>query len=321
MNPYVFLVGCLRSGTTLLQRIVEAHPEIALIPETQWVPRWYERRVGLTADGMVTPELGRRLGAHPRFARLQLDPDRVEALILDGRPKHYSRFVTELFDLHGEVRGKPLVGEKSPGYVRHLSTLHELWPDAKIVHLIRDGRDVALSVLDWSKAERTAGRFSTWNEDPVTTTGLWWEWNVRLGREDGTRLGPERYYELRYESLVADPGAECAKLCDFLAVPFDDAMLRFHEGRTRWKPGQSSKAAWLPVTPGLRTWREQMRPKDIARFEAAARALLDELGYQRITIRASSEELGRAARLREAFVNHVRARRRAVPVAWERASA
>jgi hypothetical protein len=321
MNPYVFLVGCLRSGTTLLQRIVEAHPQIAVISETQWVPRWYERRVGLTADGMVTPELGRRLVAHPRFARLQLDPEVIEGLVRESRPKHYAQFASEVFDLHGQVKRKPLVGEKSPGYVRHLSTLYGLWPETKVVHLIRDGRDVALSVLDWSKGERTAGRFPTWAEDPVTTIALWWEWHVRLGREAGAPLGPERYHELRYESLVADPDAECAKLCAFLAVPHDDAMLRFHEGRTRSRPGRTTKGAWLPVTSGLRTWRTQMPPADVARFEAAAGALLGELDYPCATAAASAEELGRAARLRDAFANHARARRRPLPVAWERVAA
>jgi hypothetical protein len=320
MNPYVFLVGCLRSGTTLLQRIVDAHPQIAVIPETQWVPRWYERRRGLTREGFVTPELARRLCAHPRFARLEVDPERVQALIRDSEGKHYARFVTEVFDLHGQVKGKGLVGEKSPGYVRHLPTLHALWPHARVVHLIRDGRDVALSVLDWSRRERTAGRFPTWDEDPVTTTALWWEWHVRLGREAGALVGPKRYYELRYESLVVDPETECAKLCDFLGVPYDEAMLAFHVGRTKSKPGRSTKAAWLPVTRGLRSWREQMAQVDIARFEAAAGALLAELGFARATT-PSGADLGRAARLRDAFANHARARGRPVPGAWEMVAA
>jgi Sulfotransferase family len=317
MNPYVFLVGCLRSGTTLLERIVGSHAQIAVIAETQWVPRWYERRLGLTPDGIVTPELVRRLCGHPRFPRLELDPARVAALVENDQPKHYAHFVTELFDLHGHVKGKFLVGEKSPGYVRHVPTLHALWPEAKFVHLIRDGRDVALSVLDWRKGKHTAGRFPMWDEDPVTTTALWWEWHVRLGREAGALLGPERYYELRYESLVAHPETECAKLCDFLAVPYDAAMLRFHEGRIRPKPGRSAKSAWLPVTPGLRSWRDDMDPNDIGRFEAVTRALLDELGYARVTAAASSADRRRAARLRDAFASQARARHRPVPVAWE----
>src|SRR5687767_6792912 len=114
MNPFVFLVGCLRSGTTLLQRIVDAHPQIAIIHETQWVPRWYEGRVGLTPEGNVTPQLVTRLLEHPRFSRLQLDADAVTGLLRDDEPVHYRRFVSDLFDLYGKARGKRLVGEKSP---------------------------------------------------------------------------------------------------------------------------------------------------------------------------------------------------------------
>ena len=86
------------------------------------------------------------------------------------------------------------------------------------------------------------------------------------------------YYEVRYESLVRNPVEESAALCEFLGLPYDEAMPRFHEGRTNAKPGLSAKKAWLPITPGLRDWRTQMTAEDVERFEAAAGELLDELG-------------------------------------------
>ena len=117
MNPFVFFVGCPRSGTTLLSRIGDAHPELAIIRELHWLPRWWERRRHLTQEGMVTPELLVRLRRHPRFSRLELDPADVDALLGDGRPKHYARFVTELFDL-SMVASK----ERSMSARRHPST-------------------------------------------------------------------------------------------------------------------------------------------------------------------------------------------------------
>jgi hypothetical protein len=317
MNPYVFFVGCPRSGTTLLRRIGDSHQELAIIGELRWLPRYWERRVGITPEGIVTSDLLDALLADRRFPMLALAPERVAELITDGRPKHFAQFVRELFDLHGQVKGKRLVGEKTPGYVRSLPTIHTLWPHAKIVHLIRDGRDVALSVLEWSRARRIVGRFPTWAEDPVVTTALWWELAVRLGREAGAHLGSRRYYELRYEALVADPEGECRKLCDFLALAYDPAMLRFHEGRTRAKSGLSAKKAWQPITPGLRRWQDQMAPHDVGRFEAAAGPLLDELGYARGADPASDEELARATRLRETYADYARVGGWPVPAAWE----
>lgn len=316
MNPYAFFVGCQRSGTTLIQRIGNAHPLLAVINEQEWIAKWWEKRVGVAPDGTVTPELVEMLLSHRRFPRLGLEPERVAELVPESGPKHYVRFVTELFDLHGQAEGKPLVGEKSPSYVNHLATMHELFPHARFVHLIRDGRDVALSVLDWKKRERIFSRYPTWQDDPVTTAAVWWEWHVRLGREVGASLVPDLYYELRYESLVDDPEGECRKLCGFLDVPFDDAMLRFHEGRTRRKPGLGSKASWLPVTPGLRSWRQQMPSEDVARFKAACGPLLDELGYGSGTAAVSQDQLERAIQLRAAFANWARSSGRPIPQAW-----
>jgi hypothetical protein len=312
MNPYVFFVGCQRSGTTLLRRIGDAHPQLAILRELHWLPGWWERRIALTREGMLTPEFLARLRKHSHFSRLELDPDVVRGVAEERPPKHYARFISELFDLHGRGKGKRLVGEKTPRYVRHLPTLTQLWPHSKVVHLIRDGRDVALSLLDWSRDDRGGGRFPTWNEDPLTTAAHVWEWNVRLGREAGAPLGPERYYELRYEALTADPELECAKLCSFLGVPYDPAMLRFHEGQMRSR----NRGPRLPVTAGLRRWREQLEPSAIARFEAASGDLLKELGYELASPYASVEELERTRRLRDAFVDHVRSRGDNVPERW-----
>jgi Sulfotransferase family len=317
VNPYVFIVGCARSGTTVLQRIGDAHPQLAVIKQTRWIADWYEKRTALTPDGDLTPEFRERLAGHSGFANLGAEPAGLDGMLENGNgPLAYRDFVTALFDLYGERRAKRRVGDKTPRYVRSIATLHELWPDAKFVHLIRDGHDVALSVLDWSKAKGSLRRFPTWDDDPVLTTALFWEWNVRLGREAGASLGSERYYELRYEALVADPEHESRKLCDFLGLAYDPAMLRFHEGRSRSKPGLDAKKAWRPVTRGLRSWREQMARDDVARFEAAAGLLLDELGYERGAPTASSGELARAARFRDAFAAEVRGRRRAIPDTW-----
>jgi len=318
MNPYVFFVGCTRSGTTLLRRIADAHPELAVLPEQQWLPRYWEWRIGVTPDGMATRDLLDMLLADRRFAALELPFKAVADLAQDGRPIHYAKFVSELFDLYGRLHEKPVVGEKTPKYVRYIPTLHDLWPEARIVHLIRDGRDVALSLLDWDKSERNVGRFPTWQEDPLTTAALYWEWNVRLGQEAGAILGSERYYEMRYEALVDDPEGECRKLCGFLALAYDPSMLEFHAGRTRAQSGLSAKKAWQPITPGLRSWREQMGRSDLSHFEAAAGALLDELEYPRGATQPSVDGTAHARRLREAFAEYARAGGWRVPGAWER---
>src|SRR5262249_55446059 len=153
---------------------------------------------------------------------MKVGRDELAGLIRSGEPVAYSSFVSGLFDHYGEIHGKPLAGDKTPDYARNLPTLHALWPEAKFIHLIRDRRDVCLSAVNWKrKAARLASLFTTWGEESVATAAAWWEWHVRLAREGGLPLGPERYCEVRYEALVERPAEECARLCAFLGVPYD----------------------------------------------------------------------------------------------------
>jgi hypothetical protein len=316
MNPFVFLVGCARSGTTLLERIVDAHPQIAITPELHWITDRFKDGGWMASEGRVTAELAAALAEQKRFRQLAFSRQEFEGLLGDGRPVAYRTFLNRLFALYREKKGKLLVGNKTPAFVQWVAVLHALWPEARFVHLIRDGRDVCLSVLNWDHAHKSAGRYSTWIEDPVVTTALWWERKVRLGRRGGQRLKTGLYYEMRYEDLVSLPDEECSRLCDFLGVPYDEAMLRFHEGRTRAKPGLDAKNAWLPITPGLRNWRTQMSPEDVERFEAAAGELLDDLGYPRAFPRPSSQCLEHAERLREAVAGEMHPREVVMPERW-----
>jgi hypothetical protein len=318
MNPYVFIVGCPRSGTTLLRRLVDTHPHIAIIHQSRFIPNFFEKRRGLTPEGLVTTKLVDRLLEARGVKNLETSREMLESLVDAGEPVSYSTFVTGVFDLYGKVQGKRLVGDKTPAYVRRIPTLHALWPDAKFVHIIRDGRDVCMSAINWRKADHALGRFSTWGEDQVSTAAVWWEWHVRLGREDGGSLAPQLYHEVRYEELVSGPANTCEKLCDFLDLPYDDAMLRFHEGREKADPNLDAKKAWRPLTPGLRKWSEQMRSEDLERFEAASGDLLEELGYLRACPPPPEEKLARAVRIRESFTREASASGKRLPKGWER---
>jgi hypothetical protein len=305
-NPFVFVVGCPRSGTTLLQRILDAHPLLAICPETFWVVYFYKKRIGLTPDGRVTPGLNSQLLTYYKFYRMKAAQADLNRLVEPQGPTSYADFVARLFDHYGEYWHKPLVGDKTPDYVRNLPTLHSLWPQSKIIHVIRDGRDVCLSAISWKrKINRLTSQFTTWEKHPVTTAALWWDWHVRKGREDGHSLSAGSYCELRYENLIAQAEKECARLCDFLSLPPDESMLKFHEGRIRTEPGLDAKNAWMPITAGLRDWRNQMPPEDIERFEAAAGDLLSELGYPREVPRPNSRILQETAEIRKTFNSDV----------------
>jgi hypothetical protein len=323
VNPYVFIVGCPRSGTTLLERLVDSHRQVAITPETHWIPRWFQKKrdKGITVDGLATDKLLRKLLNFPRFHDLGISDEAVKKLLKGDGPVSYARFISGIFDLYGRRHGKSIVGDKTPGYAREIPTLSALWPFALFIHLIRDGRDVALSILNWDRAKswpagEGAARFRHWDEDRLATAALWWEWHVRLAREAGNTLGPDRYYELRYEALVGQPAAECRKLCTFLNVPYDDAMLQSYEDRARSGVPHDGKHPWRPITIGLRNWQTQMAPADVRRFEALAGPMLAELGYPCVAETALSATGAATARVRVEFADDARFQRFSVPQGW-----
>lgn len=285
-HPYVFVVGCPRSGTTLLQRMLDCHPQLAVANDTHFIPRAIEKVIPQAiesvtdgADLPLTPEIVESVRNYHRFARLKL-PDATVRQVA-AKVATYGQLVSALYVEYGRLRGKPLAGEKTPDYVRWLPFLHGLFPWTKVVHIIRDGRDVCLSMLEWAKEDKGPGRFELWREEPVGVCALWWGWHVSSGRRDGEALGPSKYRELQYEELVVRPEETLRDLANFLDLPFASEMFAYYEGKTRSQPGLSAKKAWLPPTPGLRDWRSQMAPCDVELFEAISGDSLVALGYER----------------------------------------
>ena len=277
-NPYVFVVGCPRSGTTLLQRMLDSHPRLAVANDSHFVPRALAPS-GAEGDVPLTGELVDRVLAYHRFERLGLSEAAARAAA--ARATTYAGFVSELYSEHARLHGKELAGEKTPDYVRYLPLLHALFPHARVIHIVRDGRDVALSTLEWATEQKGPGKFALWRDEPVAVCALWWSWQVGSGRREGGHLGPELYREVRYEDLVADPEATLRSLAGFLDLPFAPEMVSFSAGKTKSDAKLSAKSAWLPATPGLRDWRRDMAADDFELFEAIAGDLLSELRYER----------------------------------------
>ena len=164
-------------------------------------------------------------------------------------------------------------------------------------------------------AAKSAGKFASWNVDPLVTTALWWKALVGIGRRDGNAIGKDLYREFKYEQLVAQPEIECRKLAHFLGLPHVEEMERYYEGRVQEGEQLSTNAAWLPPTPGRRDWRTQMEAKDLEKFEAAAGDMLDELGYERRYPRISNKIRAEVENLKREFVGAV-AGRWQLPEPW-----
>ena len=311
-NPFLFVVGCPRSGTTLLQRMLDGHPLLAVANDSHFIPRCLEthvphlvRQATGGVDVPLTPTLVRGVVGYHRYHRLGLDALQGRAAARDV--SSYRDFVSALYDRFAARQGKPLGGEKTPDYVRRLPLLGGLFPGAHFVHIIRDGRDVALSVMSWANRRKGPGKLELWEASPLATSALWWAWQVGSGCRDGRAL-PGRYLEVHYERLVVRPEDELRRITSFLHIPFAGEMLRYHEGKRKQNPGRSAKSNWLPPTPGLRDWRIQMGAEDVALFEALTGELLDELGAERGCAQPLPQVLEAAADYRRRWQAHLERR-------------
>ena len=274
---FPFIVGSGRSGTTLVQAIFDQHPELATTHESHFVAplakhrRRYEKGAGFDVDRFLDDLFG-----DPNFRRLGIDRADLAADFSLHAPADYSGAVRVVFERFATDHGKPRYADKTPGYVVHIPLLASVFPEARFLHIIRDGRDVGLSYMETS-----------WGPSDLPAAALYWRTRVGAGRAAGARLGQARYREVRYEDLVADPGPVIRSLCPFFDLDFRPEMLEYFKAADEFTattpdPGVHSRLA-LPPTKGLRDWRSQMASRDVEVFEALAGGLLSDLGYDRVT--------------------------------------
>ncbi len=271
----------------MLQMMLDMHPEMAIAHEAHFVAVMARRRrrygSGAAFDIRRFVE---DLYANPNFSRLALPQSDVLTALTSARPVDLAEAVRIVFSVFADSREKPRYGDKTPGYVNRIKLLARLFPEARFVHLIRDGRDVASGYLD-----------QEWGPGSIREAGHYWRTRVGRGRRAGLSLGPTRYLEMRYEDLVSAPEAELLRLCAFLEVEFVPAMLEYHRDADRLRattahPDAHARLA-QPPTPGVRDWRKDLSPEAVAEFEAVAGGLLGALGYDLATATPSPLSLTR----------------------------
>ena len=281
--PAPFVVGVPRSGTTLLRLMLDAHPELTIPPETHFIPSVIRAaRRGGSADRVAA-----LITHHRRWRDFGLDANELRERIRALDPLEAGAAIRAFYELYAERHGKPRWGDKTPGYAVRMRRIQRALPEARFVHVIRDGRDVATSRNRRSREPLSAD-----------VAARRWKRRVVSARK---RSGRVHYAEVRYEELVAEPEATLRRVCAFAELPFDAVMLDYHEraserlaeidrdlparrGRheldAEARIAAHARAGEPPVAKRIGAWREEMVPEDVAAFEVEAGDLLVELGYE-----------------------------------------
>jgi len=283
-----FIVGCPRSGTTLLRDLLRSHPRLTIPPESHFIPGFY-RAFGDPSSDAEAWKVASRIARHPRITFWRLDPEPRDV----AGCRTFGELTRRLFELWAKAQDKPRWGDKTPHYVREIPLLMRLFPDAQVIHIIRDGRDTALSWL------RT--RFEPQN---LYMAARMWKEMVTKGRQDGAALPADAWLELRYEALLAQPEATMRQVCDFLGEPFVGDALRPARVWITNHPGLTALSFRNEIVPeNAGKWKQTMSPQQRALFESVAGDLLIELGYP---VEGYDKPLSRAAELLLLTEHHIR---------------
>lgn len=279
----VFIVGIGRSGTSLLQNMLNAHSDVCFLPENSFLRRYvasgkYDKRLQRVGVRVFSEELA----ADEAFGRLRLSPDRLADILESEDGGSGERFFSQA--MREFVRGDgsyKFIGDKDPRLIEFLPMLHVNFPNARIIHIYRDPRDVALSK---TKAK--------WSRDRSFLANLFAgrvQWTL-VSRSGSVLFGP-RFHEVSYEELIAAPQDVLTRLCSFLGLEFDVRMLSPGMGgrdlvaddEMSWK--RKSLGPILADNTGK--WRTGLSPVQIALAEAVTGKMMADLGYK-VSLAASS---------------------------------
>ena len=284
--PSPFVVGATRSGTTLLRLMLDAHPQIAIPSETHFIPELVAAR---EKHGASPEQMLELMVSHRRWGDFQMEPEELEAAWAKLDPLTGPSAVRAFYRLYAAKLDKPEArwGDKTPGYIKSMREIQTYLPEARFIHLIRDGRDVALSVLK-----------QDWGPQSIEAAAEKWRSRVLRGRAQQPYLG--FYIEVKFEDLILHTERELRRICEHIDLDFDPAMLAYHETaekrlqekaralpRAHGAPQAAEKRlashakTFEPPNPDLiGTWKQKMSPEDRAAYESLAGDLLAELGYE-----------------------------------------
>jgi hypothetical protein len=309
-----FIAGEMRSGTSWLRRMLNVHPEIACGHEGSFFGRDYDREGIPVYPGPVS-SLTRALAESESLKTWHELPWNQWT---DGYEEDLTGLARVMVDyfLYKEVArtGKPLVGDKSPQHTHNLDEIHGIYPDARVVHIVRDGRDVAVSAMNhwWRQAQDRedpvfklapeelekrdaylenreaflAAGNSIFTEERLRQIAERWAYRVSKARRDGVTLYSERYLELRYEDMLSDVPANIRRVLDALGARSGDAVVdrcaragNFESVSSRKQGEEDSGSFFRKGVAG--DWRSVFNQRDRELFDRVAGETLEEMGYQR----------------------------------------
>jgi hypothetical protein len=281
--PVFFIIGRPRSGTTLLRVLFEAHPHVLIPPESPFIISLYKKYGKVTYwDEPVIHEFCEDLFRQRYFDKWLIDKDVLVKNLLEARGENTFQDMvrkvclsyTSVFDKE-EIR---LIGDKNPAYSLFIERIHELFPEAKIIHITRDYRDNYLSL--------TKVNF----EVPIVPLVVYrWKFAYRRVQKLKKKC-PDLIYSLKYEDLATDPEKQFREVCRFLGLTFESEVLSFYKKKAEVEKAYADseeialvhKSLFNPIsTSRMNLWKTEMSPRQVRVADLVAGKTAEKAGYER----------------------------------------
>jgi len=263
----VFIGGAHRSGTTMLGSMLGAHRSCLCIPESQFKISAYEKMRRKKQDGTLRAVFAMiRNDVRFKFWGLNVGPDIPDDI------SSYQELLLWLIRKYSEKAKKPKAAicvDHTPLNIRYADTLFHLFPDAKMIHLVRDGRAVSASIMPLD-----------WGPNTIDKAASSWTKKIQLGLKAESSYGSERVKKVRYEDVVLDPEKTMKDICLFLDITYEPEMI---QGSGFLVPAYTAKQHHLvgrgPVADRVEAWKNSLSRREIEIFESIAGQYLLQLGY------------------------------------------
>ena len=287
-DPF-FILSNPRSGSSLLRIICDSNQNLCVPPECGFLEWWYDKYRDWNSNDINNGErinsFCEDLASSKKFETWGFDMLKLKSNILENKPTTYAQLVGLVYVTYAEIKNKSNVkwGDKNNYYITKLSLLYKLYPNAKYIHLIRDGRDVATSYMELKNIKSDSKYFP---QLPTEINEIATEWllNNNIIYTHCSALDKDQYLLLKYEDVLRDTENVCKKVCDFLGVEYDSNMLVYYLGASKepkatidWKVKTSQK----PDTLNINKYEKLLSHQQINAFNNIAGSMLDKYGYER----------------------------------------
>ncbi len=271
----MFILGASRSGTTLLRLMFNSHPLVCVPSESRFLSQILDRiPVGKVLSKKDLDHVEEILLSHESWPHWNISHVKLLVILEQNIGKTVRELMESIFTICCEQSGKQICGEKTPHHCFYSATFAQLFPSAKFIHLIRDGRGATEAMYR-----------RKWYDKSILRIARHWSGCVQ-SVWSASKAHPGRFKDFHYEELVKNPCETLQEMCSFLGIPYSDDLMSYRENLNENLSSSDTRARGIheklhkaPDATESEKWQSELSARQIFLFEAAAGSTNKEAGY------------------------------------------